>query len=105
MAGQVLVYGFINMHGTLPLHVLNFNWLHMGKISTILSHASCLIKTPTMYLITRPLNIILYILSVYIYMYKVQIAIQLFIIFTIPIQWHYKIICLLDTFLLILESK
>ena len=33
------------------------------------------------------------------------IAIQLFIIFTILIQWHYKIICLLNTLILILESK
>ena len=32
-------------------------------------------------------------------------AIQLFIIFTIFIPWHYKIICLLNTFILILESK
>ena len=43
----------INMHGSLALHVLDFNWLHVGGISTILSHASCLIKTPTMYLITQ----------------------------------------------------
>ena len=44
--------GLINMQDTLALHVLNFNWLHVGEISTILSHASCLIKTPRMYLIT-----------------------------------------------------
>ena len=44
--------GFVNMQDTLALHVLNFNWLHVSEISTILSHASCLIKTPTMYVIT-----------------------------------------------------
>ena len=33
-------------------YVLNSHWLHVGEISTILSHASCLIKTPTMYVIT-----------------------------------------------------
>ena len=45
--------GLINMHGSLALHVLDFNWLHVGGISTITSHASCLIKTPIMYLITQ----------------------------------------------------
>ena len=29
MASQVLVYGFINMHGTLILLVLNSHWLHV----------------------------------------------------------------------------
>ena len=52
MAGQVLVFGFVHMHETLVLHVLNFNLLHVGEISTTLFHASCLMKTPTMYLIT-----------------------------------------------------
>ena len=32
--------GFVNMQDTLALHLLNFNWLHVGEISTILSHAS-----------------------------------------------------------------
>ena len=42
MAGQVLVFGFksVNMQGTLALHVLNINWLHVGEISTITFHAS-----------------------------------------------------------------
>ena len=40
MAGQVLVFGFVNMHGTLALCVLNFHWFHVGGISTITSHAS-----------------------------------------------------------------
>ena len=45
MAGQVLVFGFkritcVNMQDTLALHVLNFNWLHVGGISPIISHAS-----------------------------------------------------------------
>ena len=29
MAGQVLVFGFVNMHDALALHVLNFHWLHV----------------------------------------------------------------------------
>ena len=45
MTGQVLVFGFkritcVNMQDTLALHVLNFNWLHVGGISPIISHAS-----------------------------------------------------------------
>ena len=45
MAGQVLVFGFkritcVNMQDTLALHVLNFNLLHVGGISTITSHES-----------------------------------------------------------------
>ena len=32
-------------------------------------------------------------------------TIQLIIIFTILIQWHYKIICLLNTLILIFASK
>ena len=39
--------GFVIMHGSLALHVLNFNWLHVSGISTIISHASCIVKTPT----------------------------------------------------------
>ena len=46
-------------------YVLNSHWLHVGEISTILSHASYLIKTTTMYLIIKPFNIVLYILSIY----------------------------------------
>ena len=45
MASQVLVFGFkritcVNMQDTLALHVLNLNWLHVGGIFTITSHAS-----------------------------------------------------------------
>ena len=39
--------GLINMHGSLALHVLDFNWLHVSETSTIISHASCIVKTPT----------------------------------------------------------
>ena len=103
MAGQVLVFGFVNMHDTLALCVEFPLVACVGGISTITTHASHLIKTPTMYVI----NIVLYILSVYIYIYIfiIQLAIQLFIIFTILIQWHYKIICLLNTLILIIERK
>ena len=44
---QVLVFGFVHKLENLALHVLNFNWLHVGGISTIVSHASCIVKTPT----------------------------------------------------------
>ena len=39
---KCLVFGFksVNMQETLALHVLNFNWLHVGGISTTKSHAS-----------------------------------------------------------------
>ena len=30
--------GLINMHGSLALHVLDFNWLHVSEISTKVSH-------------------------------------------------------------------
>ena len=49
--GQVLVFG-LSTCMKLWHYVLNSHWLHVGEISTILSHASCLIKTLTMYLIT-----------------------------------------------------
>ena len=39
--------GLINMHGSLALHVLDFNWLHVSETSTIISHASCIVKIPT----------------------------------------------------------
>ena len=51
MANQVLVFG-LSTCMKLWHYVLNSNWLHVGEISTILSHASCLIKIPTMYVIT-----------------------------------------------------
>ena len=103
MAGQVLVFGFVNMHDTLALCVEFPLVACVGGISTITTHASHLIKTPTMYVI----NIVLYILSVYIYIYIfiIQLAIQLFIIFIILIQRQYIIICLLNTLLLIIERK
>ena len=44
--------GFVNMHGTLALCVEFPLVACVGGISTITSHASYLIKTPTMYLIT-----------------------------------------------------
>ena len=105
MASQVLVFEFVNMHGTLALCVEFPLVACVGGISTITTHASHLIKTPTMYVI----NIVLYILSVYIYIYIyifiIQLAIQLFIIFIILIQRQYIIICLLNTLLLIIERK
>ena len=41
--------GLINMHGTLALHVFSIGCMWVE----FLSHASCLIKTSTMYLITQ----------------------------------------------------
>ena len=42
MAGRVLVFGLksVNMQDTLALHVLYLNWIHVGGISTITSHAT-----------------------------------------------------------------
>ena len=51
MGNQVLVFGFVNMYEILALCV-ELPLVPVGEISTILSHASCLIKTPTMYVIT-----------------------------------------------------
>ena len=99
MASQMLVFGFVNMYETLALCVEFPLVACVGGISTITTHASHLIKTPTMYVI----NIVLYILSIYIFI--IQLAIQLFIIFTIFIQRQYIIICLLNTLLLIIERK
>ena len=65
MASQMLVFGFVNMYETLALCVEFPLVACVGGISTITTHASHLIKTPTMYVI----NIVLYILSVYIYIY------------------------------------
>ena len=65
MAGQVLVFGFVHMHETLALCVEFPLVACVGGISTITSHASYLIKTTTMYLIIKPFNIVLYILSIY----------------------------------------
>ena len=52
MAGQVLVFGFVNMHDTLALCVEFPLVACVGGISTIATYASHLIKTPTMYVIT-----------------------------------------------------
>ena len=101
MASQMLVFGFVNMYETLALCVEFPLVACVGGISTITTHASHLIKTPTMYVI----NIVLYILSIYIYIFIIQLAIQLFIIFIILIQRQYIIICLLNTLLLIIERK
>ena len=51
MANQVLIFG-LSTCMKLWHYELNSHWLHVGEISTILSHASCLIKIPTMYVIT-----------------------------------------------------
>ena len=52
MTSQVLVFGFVNMHETLALCVEFPLVACVGGISTITTHASHLIKTPTMYVIT-----------------------------------------------------
>ena len=65
MASQMLVFGFVNMYETLALCVEFPLVACVGGISTITTHASHLIKTPTMYVI----NIVLYVLSMYIYIY------------------------------------
>ena len=52
MASQVLVFGFVNMHETLALCVEFPLVACVDGISTITTHATHLIKTPTMYVIT-----------------------------------------------------
>ena len=53
MVSQVLVFGFVNMHGTLALCVEFPLVACVGGISTITSHPSYLIKTlSTMHLTT-----------------------------------------------------